>query len=421
MSDNPLLEAGKAAKSAASILLGCSHDLRCQALLNMAHLLEQSPCELLEANALDVKEARTTGKSEAFLDRLLLTPERLAQTIAGIRQVIQLPDPVGACMEEWSRPNGIQIKQVRVPIGVIGFIYESRGTVTCDAASLCLKSGNAVILRGGKESRRTNEIMAQLIREGIENAGLPKNAVQLLSSGNREEVKWLCGLEGYVDVLIPRGGKGLVSTVVEYARMPVLKHLDGICHTFVDESADLEMAVRICDDAKTQRPGVCNAMETLLVHRSIAPSFLPILVAKMQQRHVELRGCVESMPWLGDDAHQATETDWRTEYEDLILSVKIVSDVHEAITHINRYGSHHSDAILTNDEANSRLFMTMVDSACVYKNCSTRFSDGQEFGFGAEIGIGTDKLHARGPMALRELTTYKYEIFGEGQVKDPNR
>lgn len=420
-STNPLLSLGAAAKKAAGELALHAGEQRSAALVVAASKLRGASVELLAANALDVEESRVAGRPAAFLDRLQLTPERLEQTIAGMEQVAQLADPVGDCVEEWTRPNGLHIKKVRVPLGVIGFVYESRPTVTCDAVALCVKSGNAVILRGGKESIRTNELMVELIRASFRECGLPEDAVQLLSSGDREEVKWLCGLEAYVDVLIPRGGKGLVSTVVEFAKMPVLKHLDGVCHTFVDVAADRQMALRICDDAKTQRPGVCNAMETLLVHRGLASEFLPILGDKMRARGVELRGCAEALPLLGEGTIPATEDDWRTEYEELILSVKVVSGLDEAIEHINRYGSHHSDAIVTCDDAAARKFLAQVDSACVYHNCSTRFSDGQEFGFGAEVGIATDKIHARGPMGIRELTSYKYEIIGDGQVKDPHR
>lgn len=421
MASNPLLSTGTAARDAAGLLRLVGGEQRDAALFAAAKELRQSATDILAANALDVEEARIAGRPSAFLDRLQLAGERLEQTIAGMEQVAGLPDPLDGCIEEWSRPNGLLIRKVRVPLGVIGFVYESRPSVTCDAVALCVKSGNAVILRGGKESIRTNELMAKVIRAAFRKNGVPENAIQLLSSGDREEVKWLCALDGFVDVLIPRGGKGLVSTVVEFARMPVLKHLDGVCHTFVDAAADIQMAVKICDDAKTQRPGVCNAMETLLVHRAIAPEFLPSLGERMRARGVELRACGESASLLGGEIVPATEEDWRTEYEDLILSVRVVSDADEAIDHVNRYGSHHSDAIVTSDASTAQKFLDRVDSACVYWNCSTRFSDGQEFGFGAEVGIATDKIHARGPMGIRELTSYKYEIFGDGQVKQPDR
>ncbi len=418
---NPLTVYGERARDAAIAMQGLGTARKNEALERMAALLEEETPAILQANAADVRMACEEGRNAAFIDRLMLDAGRMRQVVACVRKVASLPDPSGRILEEWSRPNGLIIRKVSVPIGVIGFIYESRGTVTCDAASLCVKAGNAVILRGGKESRRTNEVMIGAIRRALVESGLPEDAVQLVAGGGRDEVRQLCELEDYVHVLIPRGGKGLVSAVSQYARMPVLKHLDGICHTYVDASARLEMALDICDDAKTQRPGVCNAMETLLVCRNIASEFLPRLAARMERRGVELRGCPESLPLLGNAASPASEEDWRTEYEDLILSVCIVDGLDAAISHINRYGSHHSDAIVTEDAGAVKLFMTMVDSACVYHNCSTRFSDGEEFGFGAEIGIGTGKLHARGPMGLRELTTYKYEIEGSGQLKDHDR
>lgn len=418
---NSLIEYGQNARAAAIAMQGLTTDRKNEALECMASLLEEDMPAILQANAEDMRLAREEGHNAAFLDRLYLDEARILQVIACVRKVVSLPDPAGKILEEWERPNGIRIRRVSVPIGVVGFIYESRGTVTCDAASLCVKAGNAVILRGGKESRRTNEIMIHSIRRALKGSGLPEDAVQLVAGGGRDEVRQLCELDDYVHVLIPRGGKGLVSAVSQYSRMPVLKHLDGICHTYIDASANLPMALDICDDAKTQRPGVCNAMETLLVCRTVAADFLPTLAARMKVRGVELRGCRESLPFLGDSAHAATEDDWKTEYEELILSVRVVDGVDEAIEHINCYGSHHSDAIVSEDPGAVRHFMTMVDSACVYHNCSTRFSDGDEFGFGAEIGIGTGKLHARGPMALRELTTYKYEIEGTGQLKDSER
>ncbi len=418
---NPLSDYGKRARAAAIAMQGMDTARKNNALECMAVCLEEDAVDILAANAEDVRLAEEEGRNAAFIDRLVLNEDRMRQVVACVRKVASLPDPSGVVLDAWNRPNGLCISKVSVPIGVIGFIYESRGTVTCDAASLCVKAGNAVILRGGRESCRTNAVMIRAIRRALEAAGLPVDAVQLVAGGGRDEVRQLCELEDYVHVLIPRGGKGLVSAVSQYARMPVLKHLDGICHTYIDASARQEMALDICDDAKTQRPGVCNAMETLLVCRDIAADFLPKLASRMSLRGVELRACAESFPILGGRAHLATEEDWRTEYEDLILSVRIVSDVDEAIEHINRYGSHHSDAIISEDAAAVKFFMTMVDSACVYHNCSTRFSDGEEFGFGAEIGIGTGKLHGRGPMGLRELTTYKYEIEGSGQLKDAVR
>lgn len=386
----------------------------------MAESVRLHVADLLAANVRDVQEAEREGRHAAFLDRLLLTPERVEQMASGIDKVASLPDPVGAVIDAWERPNGLAIQKVRVPIGVIAFIYESRGTVTSDAAALCFKSGNAVILRGGREARRTNRFVAELLRGVLRDLSLPEDAVQLLSSGNHAEVAALCGLEGLVDVVIPRGGKSLIRAVMDAARVPVLKHLDGVCHLYVDARAELDMAVDLADDAKTQRPGVCNAIETILVHAACAEDFLPRLSARLRKRGVECRSCSRSLPYL-EQAVPATEADWRTEYEDLIVSIKVVDSLEQAVEHINAYGSHHSDAIVTEDTAARDWFLREVDSACVYWNASTRFSDGEEFGFGAEIGIGTDKLHARGPMGLLELTSYKYEILGSGQVKERGR
>lgn len=421
MSSNPLTPVGQAARAASRVLASLPTDAKNAALGAMAEAVRSHAGAILAANKADMSDAAAQGRNAAFLDRLLLTEERVAHMAAGIEKVAALPDPVGAVIDAWERPNGLCIRQVRVPIGVVGFIYESRGTVTCDAAALCFKSGNAVILRGGREARRTNRLLAGLLRTALRDCSLPEDAVQLLAGGEHAEVADLCSLEGYVDVVIPRGGKNLIRAVMAAAKVPVLKHLDGICHLYVDEDADVHMAVNLADDAKTQRPGVCNAVETILVHADVAPAFLPLLAARLRQRGVECRVCPRSLPYFGATATPATEEDWRTEYEDLIVSVKVVDSLQEAVAHINEYGSHHSDAIVTENAAARDLFLRDVDSACVYWNASTRFSDGEEFGFGAEIGIGTDKLHARGPMALRELTSYKYEILGAGQVKDAGR
>lgn len=418
---NPLEPRGRAALAASRRMLALEPEEKAAALRLMAAVVRSSAAEIVRENALDMKAARDGGRNAAFLDRLLLTPERAESMARGMEQVASLPDPVGECMRAWSRPNGLHIRQVRVPLGVVGFIYESRGTVTCDAAALCLKSGNAVILRGGSESLRTNRVLVALLRSALEKSAVPADALQLLDSGSREEVRQLCELDSCLNVIIPRGGKGLIRTVMQYARVPVLKHLDGICHIYVHAAADLEMALNVLDDAKTQRPGVCNAAETLLVDAAVAERFLPLAAERMRLRGVECRVCERSRPWFGPEAVPAAEEDWSTEYEDLILSVKVVDGVREAVEHINRYGSHHSDSIITQDGDARGYFMRRVDSACVYHNCSTRFSDGEEFGFGAEIGIGTDKFHARGPMALRELTSYKYVIEGSGQLKDPSR
>lgn len=419
--ENPLEPVGRAALAASREMLALGPEEKAEALRRMAAAVRSAAPRVLQENALDMEEAGAAGRNAAFLDRLLLTPDRVERMAHGMEQVAELPDPAGDCIREWTRPNGLHISQVRVPLGVIGFIYESRGTVTCDAAALCLKSGNAVILRGGSESLRTNRVLAEVLRGALKESAVPVDALQLLASGSRDEVRQLCELDSCLNVIIPRGGKGLIRTVMEYARVPVLKHLDGVCHVYVDAAADLEMAVNILDDAKTQRPGVCNAAETLLVDAAVAERFLPMAAERMRLRGVECRVCGRSRPFFGPEAAAASEEDWSAEYEDLILSVKVVDGVRGAVEHVNRYGSHHSDSIVTEDAQARDYFMRRVDSACVYHNCSTRFSDGEEFGFGAEIGIGTDKFHARGPMALRELTSYKYVIEGSGQMKDPSR
>lgn len=419
--ENPLEPMGRAALAASREMPALTAAEKAAALRLMAAGVRHAAESVLRENALDMEEARHEGRNEAFLDRLLLTPERVEGMAQGMERVAELPDPVGEIIRDWTRPNGLHIRQVRVPLGVVGFIYESRGTVTCDAAALCLKAGNAVILRGGSESLRTNRALVAVLRSALAQSRIPVDALQLLDSGNRDEVRQLCELDSCLNVIIPRGGKGLVRAVMEHARVPVLKHLDGVCHIYVDGAADLQMALDILDDAKTQRPGVCNAAETLLVDAAVAAEFLPSAAKRLRLRGVECRVCEQGRPFFGPDAVPVAEEDWRTEYEDLILSVKVVDGVREAVEHVNRYGSHHSDAIVTSDEAARDWFMTRVDSACVYHNCSTRFSDGAEFGFGAEIGIGTDKFHARGPMALRELTSYKYVIEGNGQVKDASR
>jgi glutamate-5-semialdehyde dehydrogenase len=321
-------------------------------------------------------------------------------------------------MEAWERPNGIRIEQVRVPIGTIGIIYESRPNVTADAAVLCFKTGNATILRGGSEAIHSNLAIAAALQTGGAAAGMPEHAIQLIPSTDRESVGALARMDKWLDLIIPRGGKGLIETVVSQARMPVIKHYDGICHLFADAAADPAMAVALTIDAKTQKPGVCNALETLLVHRDLAPEFLPAVAAALRAKGVELRGCEATRMVLTDIA-AATDDDWRTEYLDLILSIRVVPDLTAAIAHINEYGSHHTDTIVTRDEAAAERFLREVDSACVFHNVSTRFADGGEFGFGAEIGISTDKLHARGPMGLRELTSYQYRVRGSGQTKAP--
>lgn len=387
----------------------------------MADELRGAAAEILGANAADVAAGRAAGLSTAMLDRLTLDAPRLAALADAVRAVAALPDPVGRTLRTWTHANGLKFAKVSVPIGVIGFIYESRPNVTVDAAALCLKSGNAVILRGGSEALATNRALAAAIARGLANAGLPAEAVQLVPTAEREAVRLLCALDEFVDLLIPRGGRGLIETVVSHARMPVIKHYDGICALYVDAGADLAMAERLALNAKCQRPGVCNAIETLLVHRALAPRFLASVGRALRERGVQLRADEAALACLGGEQApgivRASTEDFRTEFLDLILAVKVVDSLDAAIAHIAANGSHHSDAIVTDDAAAAEKFLHAVDSAAVYWNASTRFTDGSEFGFGAEIGISTDRLHARGPMALEELTTYKYVARGTGQVR----
>lgn len=387
-------------------------------LLAMADALVARQAEILAANARDLAAAEAAGLTGAMLDRLRLTPDRIAAMARGVREVAALHDPVGEVIREWTRPNGLRIEKKRVPIGVIGIIFESRPNVTADAAVLCFKTGNATILRGGREAIHSNVAIAAALQEGGAPAGLPDHSIQLIPFTDRESVKHMAEMDRYLDLIIPRGGAGLIETVVSLARMPVIKHYDGICHTYVDRAADPDMAIAIALNAKTQKPGVCNAMETLLIHRDIAAEIAPKIAAAMAEKGVELRGDPDFVKFSQSDrVVSATEQDWITEYLDLILTVGIVDSLDAAIDHINRHGSHHSDCIVTNDEAAAGRFLDEVDSAAVFWNASTRFSDGGEFGFGAEIGISTDKLHARGPMGLEELTSYKYRLYGAGQVR----
>ena len=407
-----IYQMGRQARAAAYRLAQLTSDEKNTILREMATAIRNRVPELLAANALDIAAGQGKGLSAAMLDRLMLDEKRIEAMAAGIDQVATLPDPVGQVLDSWQRPNGIRIEQVRVPIGTIGIIYESRPNVTADAAVLCFKTGNATILRGGSEAIHSNRAIA----EALATAGAPDHAIQLIPFTDRESVSVLAGMDKWLDLIIPRGGKGLIETVVSLARMPVIKHYDGICHLFVDAAADPEMAATLTVDSKTQKCGVCNALETLLVHRDIAPDFLPKVAAALRAKQVELRGCQRTRAILPDIA-PATEEDWTTEYLDLILSIKIIDTLEEAIAHINEYGSHHTDVIVTHDEATAESFLRQVDSACVFHNVSTRFADGGEFGFGAEIGISTDKLHARGPMGLRELTSYQYRVRGNGQTK----
>ena len=409
-------EMGRHARAAAHKLSQLSSEKKNAILLSMANGLRDASAEILAANAKDISAGEEKGLSSAMLDRLRLDEKRLEAIAAALEHVATLPDPVGQVLDDWQRPNGIRIEQVRVPIGTIGIIFESRPNVTADAAVLCFKTGNATILRGGSEAIHSNLAIATALQESGAKAGLPEHSIQLVPFTDRSSVAAMAGMDQWLDLIIPRGGKGLIETVVSLARMPVIKHYDGICHLFVHEKADLEMAMKLAVDSKTQKPGVCNALETLLVHRPVAESFLPMAAAALRTKGVELRGCAETMVIL-TDAIPATEEDWSAEYLDLILAIKIVGSMEEAVDHINTHGSHHTDCIVTADHAVADHFLRSVESACVFHNVSTRFADGGEFGFGAEIGISTDKLHARGPMGLRELTSYQYRVRGAGQTK----
>ncbi|UCH32982.1 MAG: glutamate-5-semialdehyde dehydrogenase [Armatimonadota bacterium] len=387
-----------------------------RALTAMADALTERQQFVLDANSADVRAARDAGLSEALVDRLLLSEKRIAAMAAGLREVAALPDPVGEVIEGWRRPNGLEILKVRVPLGVVSMIYESRPNVTVDAAGLCMKAGNAVVLRGGSEALRSNVALARVIADAAYAAGVPQGALQLIETAERAAAQQLMRLNQYVDVLIPRGGEGLIRAVVENSTVPVIETGVGNCHVYVDESADLDMAERIVINAKCQRPGVCNACETLLVHRAVAARFLKQVGPALVGQGVELRGCDLTREVL-PEAGEATDDDWRAEYLDLILAVRVVESFEDALAHIATYSTKHSEAIITGDYERAQRFCEGVDAAAVYVNASTRFTDGGEFGLGAEIGISTQKLHGRGPMGLRELTTYKYVIQGAGQIR----
>jgi glutamate-5-semialdehyde dehydrogenase len=417
-----ITDIGKRARAASRQLARASHATKDTALHAMADAIDRGSEAILTANKTDLAAAELAGLSGAMLDRLTLNPKRLAQMSEGIRAVAALEDPVGEVIRTWKRPNGIEISKVRVPIGVIGIIFESRPNVTSDAAVLCVKTGNAAILRGGSEAIHSNLAIADALRAGAIAAGLPEDSVILLPTTDREAVRLMAEMDRYIDMIVPRGGHALIEAVTRHARMPVIKHYHGVCHVYVDKNADLDMACRIAVNAKCQRPGVCNAMETLLVHRDVMPDFFSRIGPEFAARHVELRADPTAFSELQalryEPLQSATEESWTTEYLDMVLSVAVVDDLDSAIEHIEKYGSHHSDAIVTENEEAANRFLQEVDSATVYWNASTRFTDGGEFGFGAEIGISTDKLHARGPMALEELTTYKYVIRGEGQIRE---
>ncbi len=408
---------GRAAREASRVLARVSTAQKNRALQAAAAALDAARDELVSANERDLAGGRANGLDAAMLDRLALTPKVIDGMIEGLRQVATLPDPIGEIRDMRYMPSGIQVGKMRVPLGVVGIIYESRPNVTIDAASLCMKSGNATILRGGSEAIHSNQAIARCIQLGLAEAGLPAAAVQVVETTDRAAVGALISMPEYVDVIVPRGGKGLIERISRDARVPVIKHLDGICHVYIDVAADVDKAVRVADNAKTQRFAPCNTMETLLVHQGIADRVLPPLAAIYREKGVELRGCARTKALLGGDVLEASEEDWSTEYNAPILSIRIVDSLDAAIEHINRYGSQHTDAIVTENFTDARRFLTEVDSASVMVNASTRFADGFEYGLGAEIGISTDKLHARGPVGLEGLTSEKYVVFGDGHVR----
>ncbi len=412
-----ILDMGRRARAASYALVNLTTEQKNAILHAMADELMARQDSILAANALDLSRAEQNGLSKAMIDRLSLDPKRLKGIADALREVATLPDPVGELLTEWTRPNGLHIRKVRVPIGVIGIIFESRPNVTTDAASLCFKTSNATILRGGSEAIDSNRALAAALQAGGERAGLPPDSIQLIPFTDRASVEHMAKMDQYLDLIIPRGGKGLIEKVVATARMPVIKHYDGVCHVYVHADADLDMAASIIVNSKCQKPGVCNALETVLVDRSIAASFYPRLGQLLREANVEMHADAEALTHLGSGSQLATEEDWTTEYLDLIVAIKTVADLSEAIAHINHYGSHHTESIITRDAAAAARFQHEVDSAVVMHNASTRFTDGGEFGFGAEIGISTDKLHARGPMGLAELCSYKYLVAGTGQVR----
>ena len=404
------------AKSAARALAGLGTEEKKGLLMAMADGLTAQEKKIRKANEEDVAAAKAAGTSGALLDRLELTQKRFQEMVAGVRQVAKLPDPVGEVMKRWTRPNGLEIFKVRVPIGLIGIIYESRPNVTVDSAVLCLMAGNATLLRGGREARRSNRALADVLGEAAHQRGLPKEVVALVEDEGREGVAEMCGLEGVIDLLIPRGGPGLIAAVVQHARVPVIKHADGVCHIFIHREADPKMAEEIVVNAKCQRPATCNAAETLLIDRQGAESILPKLVAALQKKGVKLFGDAAAAKASGHALKEPKA--WKTEYLDLTMAIRVVDGVEGALEHLAEHGSHHSDTIVTEERSAAEKFLREADSAVVYWNASTRFTDGGEFGFGAEIGISTDKIHARGPMGLEELTSYKYVVAGQGQIRE---
>ena len=406
----------KLAQSSSRKLALLSSDAKNMVLEDMACALLTNQAAILKANKKDISAASKAKKNRAFIDRLSLDEKRIKQMASQLLEVARLKDPVGQTISAWDVPSGLKIEKVRTPIGVIAIIYESRPNVTSDCIGLCFKSGNSVILRGGSESLNSNLAIFNILESVVLKAGLPKGTINLIDTTERLAIDLLLKMNNYIDLVMPRGGEELIKKVIKVSRIPVIKHYKGICHVYVDEDADLNMAQKICFNAKVQRPGVCNAMESMLVHRDVAARFLPGMLKEFKDAGVEIRGCAVTRK-IAKWVKRATEKDYRTEYLDLILSVKVVEDIDQAIAHINDYGSHHSDSIVTDNQEQAIKFLKQVDSACVYVNASTRFTDGNQFGMGAEIGISTDKLHARGPMGLAELTTYKYLVTGDGQVR----
>nr|WP_207640971.1 glutamate-5-semialdehyde dehydrogenase [Desulfofalx alkaliphila] len=415
--NNTLLAKAEAAREAARTLGHLSTEVKNKALLNMARELEEHAAEILQANSRDMAAAQSKGMAAALLDRLRLTEAGIADMAAGLREVAALPDPVGEVLSMWRRPNGLEVGQVRVPMGVVGIIYEARPNVTVDAAGLCIKAGNAVLLRGGSEAVNSNVAIGSVIAAAAEKSGLPPGSIAMVEDTGRQTVKDMMKLNGYIDVLIPRGGAGLIKSVMENATVPVIETGVGNCHVYIDKDADLEKARAVAVNAKCHRPGVCNAAETLLVHKELAAEFLPHVLGELRARGVEVRGCPATksiVNWV----KEAGEEDYLTEYLDLIVAVKVVEDFAEAAEHIYRFGTKHSECIVTENYSTARRFVQEIDAAAVYVNASTRFTDGHQFGFGAEIGISTQKLHARGPMGLKELTTIKYVVYGDGHIRE---
>ncbi len=411
-----LIKIAKSAQEAFRASLTISTELKNKVLVEMAQALEAHKSQILEANQKDLVQAQKNGLASAFIDRLTLNEKRISEMAQGLREVAKLEDPVGKVIDSKKRPNGLCINKVRVPIGVVAIIYESRPNVTSDCIGLCFKSGNSVILRGGSEALNSNLAIYTVLKTVLTDNKVCESMVNMVTTSDRKAIDELLKLDQYIDVVIPRGGEGLIRKVVESSTIAVIKHYKGVCHVYVDDDADLNMATEICFNAKVQRPGVCNAMECMLVHKDVAARFLPGMVKKFKESNIIVKGC-EYTKKIVKEVIDVKEEDFYTEYCDLILNVKVVDSLEDAIKHVNNYGSHHSDSIITDSKKNADEFLQMVDSACVFVNASTRFTDGFEFGMGAEIGISTDKLHARGPMALEELTTYKYVILGNGQIR----